>query len=203
MMVRNSMVLAFTLVALTTLSGCDEANPITVPSTDLSSEMAGLVLEADQMTEEIVATELNAMGVAVTAVTEQRTFSGTRSCPGGGEIIVEGSIVRTSDPATGVVEAEISGTRIRIDCVFIRGDVTITVNGSAAWEKFRRRIDGIPDGLQTSHYFGSWTAVRSDGEERSCAFDYTVVRDPDTQTRTVEGTLCSRGMRRVTGWNPN
>lgn len=203
MMVRNSMVLAFTLVALTTLSGCDEANPITIPSTDLSSEMAGLVLEADQMTEKIVATELSAMGVAVTAVPEQRTFSGTRSCPGGGEIMVEGSIVRTSDPATGVVEAEISGTRMRIDCVFIRGDVTITVNGSAAWEKFRRRIDGIPDGLQTSHYFGSWTAVRSDGEERSCAFDYTVVRDPDTQTRTVEGMLCSRGMRRVTGWNPS
>ena len=50
MIVRNSMVLAFTLVALATLSGCDEANPITAPSTDLSSEMAGLVLAADQIT---------------------------------------------------------------------------------------------------------------------------------------------------------
>jgi hypothetical protein len=197
------MVLTFTLVALATLSGCDEANPITATSTDLASEMAGLVLETDQMTEEIVGAELSAMGVAVVAVTEQRTFSGTRSCPGGGEFMVEGSIVRTSDPATGVVEAEISGSRTRIDCVFIRGDFTITVNSSAAWEKFRRRLNGVPDGPQTSHYFGSWTAVRSDGEERTCTFDYTVVRDPDTQTRTVEGTICLGGMRRVMGWNPN
>ena len=61
----------------------------------------------------------------------------------------------------------------------------------------------MPDGLQTSHYFGSWTAVRSDGEERTCSFDYTVVRDPEAQTRTVEGTMCRGGMRRTMSWNPN
>lgn len=202
-MVRKSMVLAFTLVALATFSGCNETDLTTSPSTDLATAMAGLVLETDQMTEDLVGAELNAMAVAVAPVTEQRSFSLTRPCPGGGQLMVEGSIVRTSDPATGVVEAEISGNRTRMDCVFTRGDFTINVNSSSAWEIFRRRVNGMPDGLQTSHYSGSWTAVRSDGEERACTFDYTVVRDPDTQTRTVDGTICAGGLHRVMGWNPN
>ena len=107
---------------------------------------------------------------------DERTFSRTRSCPGGGELAVEGTLVRTFDPATGVMEAQASGSRTRTDCVFSHGPMTITVNGVAQWDKFRRRVDGLPDGLQTSHYFGSSTAVRSDGTERSCEFDFTVLR---------------------------
>jgi len=199
-MLRNPLILALTVVALGFLSGCDEAVPIASPSTDLDSEMQEVALETDELTETVVGLELAAMGVAVEG-TEEKTFSRTRSCPGGGEFMAEGRIVRTWDPATGVMEAEISGSRSRTDCVFPRGDMTITVNGVSEWEKFRRRLNGIPDGLQTSHYSGSWNAVRSDGEERSCTFDFTVVRDPETHTLTLDGTLCSRGMRRVLNWN--
>ena len=112
---RKSMGLALTLVALATLSGCNEANLAAAPNTDLATEMAGLVLETDQMTEDLVAGELNAMAVALTTVTEQRSFSLTRPCAGGGELMVEGNIVRTSDPMAGIVEAEISGSRSRIE----------------------------------------------------------------------------------------
>ena len=115
---------------------------------------------------------------------------------------VEGRIVRSFDPDTGVMEAESSGSRTRTDCTFTHGAMSVTINGVAQWEKTRRRVDGFPDGLQTSHYYGSSNAVRSDGNERSCEFDFTVVRDPETQTRTVDGTFCGGRIRHGMGWHP-
>ena len=192
-MVRRSVVLFLMLGALGIFSACSEADSVTGADTDLSAELAEVALESDRITEEIVIAELNGMGpVTRTAsagsgfVTEERSFSRTRSCPAGGELTVEGSIVRTADFGTGVMEAEISGSRTRTDCAFTPGDKTITVNGGSMWERFRRRVNGMPDGLQTSSYSGSWVAVSSTGEERSCSFDYTVVRDPDVVTSWME-----------------
>jgi hypothetical protein len=193
--------LGLTLLTLGVFSACSEADPLTNGIDTLTSEMAEVALESDRMTEEIVQAGLASMGQAVRSVSMEKTFSGTRPCPEGGELTVEGSIVRMWDSETGVMEASISGSRTRTDCVFSRGDRTITVNGGSMWDKFRRRVDGVPDGLQTSHYSGSWVAVSSAGDERSCTFDYTVVRDPETQTRTVDGTMCSNRMSRRMGWN--
>jgi len=203
-MARTWVILVLTLVTLGTLSACSEADPLTNSTDDLSSAMVEVALESDRMTEEIVLAELDAMGQtsrAATAIVVERSFSRTRTCPAGGELTVEGSIVRSFDSDTGVMEAQISGSRTRTDCAFVHGDSTITVNGGSMWEKFRRRIDGIPDGLQISSYSGSWVAVSSSGQERSCAFDYTVVRDPATHTRTVEGTMCQNRLHRRMGWN--
>ena len=200
-MPRTRVFLVLTLLTLGVFSACSEADPLTNSTDDLTPEMAEVALESDRMTEEIVQAELATMGQTVRAVTTEKTFSGTRPCPEGGELTVEGSIVRMWDSETGVMEASISGSRTRTDCVFSRGDMTITVNGGSMWDKFRRRIDGVPDGLQTSHYSGSWIAVSSAGDERSCTFDYTVVRDPETQTRTVDGTMCANRMSRRMGWN--
>jgi hypothetical protein len=196
------MILALTLVALGLFSACSEAEPLTNSTADLTSEMAEVALESDRMTEEIVIAELNAMSQS-RSVSVEKSFSRTRTCPAGGELTVEASIARTWDPDTGVMEAVISGSRTRTDCAFARGDTIITVNGGSMWEKFRRRVHGVPDGLQISSYSGSWVAVSSTGEERSCSFDYTVVRDPDTQTRTVEGTMCSNRLSRRMSWNPS
>jgi hypothetical protein len=201
---RTLGIFALMLISLGVLLACSEADPVTNSATDLSSNMAEVVLEADRITEEIVLVELSAMDQTTrAAATDERSFSRSRSCPGGGELFVEGSIHRTWDPDTGVMEADITGSRTRTDCVFVRGDMTITVNGGSMWDKFRRRIDGRPDGLQTSHYSGSWVAVSSTGEERTCSFDYTVVRDPDTQTRTVEGTMCAGRLSHRMSWDPN
>jgi len=212
---RNWINVMIALAALGTMAGCsdDLADPLGGAGEASTSELSDLALQSDRLTEEIVSAELDTMGATSAASTpsgggagvqtEERTFSRTRSCPGGGEMIVEGTILRTFDPATGVMEAESFGSRTRTDCTFFHGETSVTVNGIAQWEKFRRRVDGLPDGLQTSHYFGSSSAVRSDGRERSCEFDFTVIRDPETHTRTIDGTICGHRMRHGVTWHPH
>jgi len=100
-----------------------------------------------------------------------------------------------------VTEADAEGSRTRSQCTFQRHEYTIAVNGTCEWDKFRRRIDGVPDGLQTSHYLGSLHAVRSDGEERSCEFEISIVRDPETHTRTLDGTICGTEVHRSVIWS--
>ncbi len=209
-MARKSAILFSTLIAVGVLSGCNESGSVVSPADDLSSEIQEAVIETDRLTESMVLAELSGMGVVTRSpgggsgvVTEERTFSRTRSCPAGGELTVEASIVRMADASTGVMEAQIQGSRTATDCAFAPGERTITINGSSVWDKFRRRVDGRPDGLQTSHYSGSWVAVASTGEERSCSFDYSVVRDPAAMTLTVEGTICFNPIRRWLSWNPN
>ncbi len=209
-MARKSAILFSMVIAAGVLSGCSESASVVNPADDLSAELQEAVLQSDQLTEAMVQAELRGMGVVTRSpgigsgmVTNTITFSRTRTCPAGGELSVEGSIVRTADFSTGVMEAEMSGSRTATDCAFRIGERTITINGSSMWEKFRRRVDGKPDGPQTSHYSGSWVAVASTGEERSCSFDYSVVRDPETLTLTVEGTLCRNPLRRWLSWNPN
>lgn len=186
------------------LAGCDRSSPdiFETPSDGLESQMADIALETDAIADEIVSTELAAMATRGLS-TEERSFSGTRSCPAGGELNVQGMILRTYDAATATLEVEASGSRARVDCAFARGDVTITVNGSAQWEASRRRVDGLPDGPQSWHHSGSWTAVSSNGEQRSCSFDYSVIRDAGTLTRTLEGDFCGRRIRRAIGWSPS
>jgi hypothetical protein len=79
--------------------------------------------------------------------------------------------------------------------------MTITVNGSAHWEVERRQVNRLPDGPQTSHYFGSTSAVRSDGEQRSCEYDITIVRNPDTHSRTLDGMICGTEVHRTVTWS--
>lgn len=207
---RFSKVFLMSLAAVGLLSGCGDgaSNVLGGDGADLSADMEQVALESDLITEELLSAELDGMaapapGGGGVSGTDERTFNRTRSCPAGGELSVSGTILRTFDAESGVMEAQSSGNRTRTDCAFVRNDLTITVNGSSEWEHFRRRVDGQPDGPQTSHYVGSWTAVRSDGEERSCTFEYSVVRDPDSRTRTVEGTMCGKRMHRGVGWGLN
>jgi hypothetical protein len=79
--------------------------------------------------------------------------------------------------------------------------MTITVNGSGHWETFRRWVARRPDGLQTSHYYGSESAVRSDGEQRSCEYDIMIVRDPATHTRSLDGMICGTEVHRTVTWS--
>lgn len=174
-----------------------------------AAELADVALQSDLDTEQILIEQLDAMGTTSAAITGDEptggtktvTFSRTRSCPGGGQLAVEGTIQRSFDPATGVMEARSSGSRTRTDCTFPRRQMTITVNSSSQWETFRRRVNGVPEGLQTSHYFGSVHAVRSDGEERSCEFDIAIVRDPENHTRTLDGIICGTTVHRSVSWS--
>lgn len=212
---KNRMALVCSLsIAAAVAVGCgsDPASDFTGGGDTIDSQMADISLETDQLAEAVLMDELTAMEASPApgrsaggdgSGTTTRTFSGTRSCPAGGSLSVEASLTRTYDGPTQTMEAEGNGSRTLTDCTFVRNEFTIVVDGSANWDIFRRRVGGIPDGPQTSHYAGSFTAERSDGEVRTCSFDYTIVRDPGARSRTAEGTLCGIPFRRGIGWGLN
>ena len=209
-MQRRWTILGAALLAAAFLTGCsDSSSDVLNPGPEaLSASVVEIALEADRMVDDAVGVEMDAMGAvsAATAVpgtiTDERSFSRSRTCPAGGTFEVEGSMVRTVPPETRTMELVASGGSAATDCAFLRNDLTVTINGSSEWDAFRRRVDGVPDGLQTSHHAGSWSVVRSDGEERSCSYSITVVRDPETHTRTVDGTMCDTSFHRVVTWTP-
>ncbi|MGI9628660.1 MAG: hypothetical protein ACR2QM_17630 [Longimicrobiales bacterium] len=164
---------------------------------DLDDQLGGVLTEEGQQS----ASSGSVMAPSFDVVVTDRTFSVTRTCPEGGSAMWDGSAHREFDTETGVMTGSFTGTRTRTDCAFARGEFTITVNGSGTWTKERRRLDGQLDGLQTSTHVGSFTALRSDGAERSCGFDVTIVRDPDARTVTIDGTMCAAIIHRVRNWN--
>ena len=197
------------------LAGCgnDPGSPLGIGNGDPEVEqMAEVALESDLMTAEMLSSEIDSMGATGAATTdegdpsgvviEERTFRRTQPCPLGGQMTVEGSMVREFDRATRVMTIESSGSRTRTDCVLPREEMTVTVNSLDAFEESRRRIEGLPDGPQTSHYYGSIDVERSDGEEHFCEYDYTIIRDPETQTRTIDGTICGGRVRKGVPWQP-
>jgi len=209
-MQRRWMILGTALLAAACLTGCsDTSDPLSPGPEALSASVVEVALEADRMVDDVLTMEMNAMdgGVAAAAevpgvIVDERSFSRSRPCPAGGTFEVEGSMVRTINQETRTMELEGAGGSAATECAFIRQDLTVTINGSSEWDVFRRRVDGVPDGLQTAHHAGSWSVARSDGAERSCSYSITVVRDPDAGTRTVEGTMCDTSFRRVVSWNP-
>ncbi len=178
-------------------TGCSDGVTTTPSPVDdtLQSQMVDIALESDGITDDILGEEMSLS--ASTAgdaeddlIVTDTSFNRTRSCPGGGTVEVSANHHREFAPATLTMEATFAGSRSRTDCVFNLDEYTVTVNSSSQLDAFRRRVGGIPDGLQTTSYAGSIHALRSDGEERSCDFSIEVVRDPDTRTRTVTGNLC-------------
>ena len=205
--------IGISVLALTALvAGCTDGDGVVTPTGNdgplSASHMADVAMQSDLVTEQILEAELRTMDASSASdhpptgtVTKEVTFSRTRPCPGDGTFHLEGTIRRTYNFDTHVMEMESSGVRTRTDCVFPRGDMTITVNGSAHWEVERRQVNRLPDGPQTSHYFGSTSAVRSDGEQRSCEYDITIVRNPDTHSRTLDGMICGTEVHRTVTWS--
>ena len=192
--------------------GCDDGTT-TDPALDqgpLSSQMVGVALETDGFVEAVFDAELGLMAATdgrsadggSGVITTDITFQRTRSCPAGGQVVVDGAIHRTYDIAAREMEATLAGSRARTDCAFVRDDLTITVNGTAQFDAYRHRIDRRPDGPQTTSYSGSFTAVRSDGEERSCEFSIEVVRDPTAHSRSIDAWICGDHFTRTTSWTP-
>ena len=214
-MKRNWTSVALSLAWIGLLAGCggDAADPLGIGNSDPAVEqMADVALESDLMTAAMLSSEADSMGATSAATTdeggpsgviiEERTFRRTQPCPLGGQMTIEGSMVREFDRATRVMLIDSSGSRTRTDCAFPNGEMVVTVNSLDAFEESRRRVEGQPDGPQTSHYYGTIDVVRSDGEEHFCEYDYTIVRDPETQTRTIDGTICGGRARKGVPWRP-
>lgn len=188
---------AAAVAAAAALSGCDHGTVTPTSGETLPAQMADFEVSADDGLESVIEDELAAKATA----TRDETFTRTVTCPVGGDVVYQGERHSVYDTVTRILDADLSGSRTVADCAFLRGPFTITVSGGSKWEASRHREDGVPVGPQTTHHAGSYGAVRSDGEARSCAFDVDVVRDPAARTRTVDGTVCGVTVHRVTTWS--
>ena len=204
-MSRHIKQIGWLALSLALVAGCSDSSPSSIVGSgggDLTAAVADIALELDGITGDVLddGTLSASKESSDPSVTITRTFEATRSCPAGGEVFVFGEWTRTEIRATREVEIVAFGGRTATDCAFAREDQTITVNGTSEWDKFRRRVSGKPDGLQTASYAGTWTAESTTGETRVCNFNLSVVRDPDAGTVTIEGTLCDEQIRRVASW---
>lgn len=130
-----------------------------------------------------------------TSGTVTTTWTQTRTCPAGGDVMVDGTIVRTRNRETRTGTIDIQATTTHRACAFTRGNgVTVTLDGDPGitMEATHRFVDGAPSGLQTLTQKGGFTFATSDGRSGSCAIDLVSTFDPATGTTTISGTSCDR-----------
>lgn len=191
-------------LAALTLAACgDDLGP----ATELSSlDMTTIALDADIVAGAILNDQINFLGpfadgsgISVNAG-DVRSFSRSRDCPGGGTVEVNGSVERTR-VGDNAVEFVFTSNGVQKECVHLRGDRSVTINGHFTMTASWRREAGQPAGPQTIHRTGSFTWTRGNGATGTCEFDVTSIRDPRAHTRTVTGTMCGREINRSATWS--
>lgn len=138
-------------------------------------------------------------GLAPAVFDDARPFTRTRDCPVSGHIEVAGNVERERR-GEGVIVYHVSGSGSQVACERQRRDFTWVADGPFALDAERRRMNGMPVGLQTTHVEGEFTWERSDGEAGACTFDLTSVRNPDAMKRKISGTICGREIERTVAW---
>ncbi|MFO7586521.1 MAG: hypothetical protein R6X22_00460 [Gemmatimonadota bacterium] len=221
--------LALAVLAAVALTGCsDDAGPLS-PSTDgltqLEAQAIALEMEvssADAVDGAIAEGEAGLLGQSLGFLasvppmfgsgTDEVTFTRTRACALGGEVVVEGTLTREWIAETRHVTVDVAATKTHADCTFpVRSaadtesgePVTITLSGNpnVVITAHREREMGYFVGLQTMSHVGSIAWEKSDGMSGVCDIDIQAVIDPDARTRTVVGTVCDRTFERTWSWD--
>ncbi|MEZ4417792.1 MAG: hypothetical protein R3E10_18695 [Gemmatimonadota bacterium] len=174
----------------------DEAEFLAIESDALLAGLIGLQFAALEQSALATAADL-VLGTAAEPVVTSFDFTRTAPCRAGGQTVVVGSGTRTFDRDTRLMEMDASGTRSIEDCARVRGDVTFSTNGSGRWDAHRRRINGVPDGLQTLDQSGGFTVTASDGRSEECDYELHRSFDPSSGQVTLSGTVCGREIDRV------
>jgi hypothetical protein len=135
------------------------------------------------------------------ASTVTTTFTRTRTCPGGGDVKLEGTHVVTADPATHSGSVTFNATRTEEACVVQHNGHSITVNGNpnTALTANQSWTNGTP-GVRTATKKGGFTWSASGGKTGSCTVDVTHTWDPATHTLHVVGTVCNRTIDMTRTW---
>lgn len=192
------------LVAMVTVAGCDDPASVdggltTEEAIGLSTAMAedGFVVTGD-----MPGADDAAGAVVYDPVTSTTQFTTTRTCPAGGVFVVAGTRTRTWDRDTRSGTADVDLTKTHEDCARVMGDVLFTLNGDPdiAVEAHHAWENGTRSGLQTLSMQGAFTWAADDGREGRCEVDVEAEFDPETNTRTVAGTVCNRTFERKTTW---
>lgn len=128
------------------------------------------------------------------------SFERSRDCPEGGTLTLAGSGSATWDATARTYDIEAEGTKERDACAFARGDVVITVTGTAEWTHERHWLERQPTGLWVTAHSGDFEWSKSTGESGNCTFD--LVRTIDTAANTLQlaGTFCGRQIDWTRTW---
>lgn len=197
--------LAGTTVVLATFAlGCADA---TGPIDGFDADDAAFVaLDTDAAAGAMVFDLVGVGPVLRAAAGREGEFSRSRDCPAGGSISLNGSSTRTEN-GEGVVTWSVAADGIWDACTRqrARGDraITTTIDGTFAFSAERRHNGRVPVGNQTTTKSGSFTWVRTRGDESrngTCDFDVTSVRNPDARQIRITGTVCGRTVDRTIDW---
>jgi len=140
-------------------------------------------------------------GPAMASSTVTTTFTRTRTCPQGGDVKLEGTVVRTWDRSTSSGSISFDATRTEEACAFNRNGVTITVTGNPNTKLTANQsvTNGTP-GIRTATKKGSFTWTKSNGASGSCTVDVTHTWDPATKTLHITGKLCNQTVDITRTW---
>jgi len=119
------------------------------------------------------------------------TFTVTRQCPRGGQVVIDGSVTGTGDRTTHSLTLDANATRTDTNCAFDTRDGVLTINGNPnlTFTGHLNIVNGAPSGLQTQSHKGSFTWARTGGSG-TCDVDITSSFDPSTHTLTITGSFC-------------
>jgi len=196
-----------TLAAVLALTAaCNEGTVVEPVEEGLAIEDLSLVaVDGDAITGAVVFAQVfgAAASGAPAGAGEARDFSRSRECAAGGTIEINGTVERTEN-GEGMVEATVTGTRDQVNCTRTREDRTLVINGSGTFNAHRMRVNGEPVGIQTTSWAGSfdWTKTVGDADPTSgsCTYSLESVRNPETLTVHVTGTICDREIDRTRTW---
>lgn len=191
------------------VTACDDST-VGPGSANLADADAALIAEQQaDLLDGILDGEMNArpalvgtgdvdgmVSLSAAPIVTEFTFTRTRPCRNGGQVVATGSGTHTADRETGEVTLSFSGDKSIEDCARARGDLVITLDGEGTFEGFRRKVNGQFEGLQTNHQEGNFTWETSDGRSGECGYELTVTWDPATHTKTIVGFVCDHEINR-------
>ncbi|MGH7458468.1 MAG: hypothetical protein ACREKN_05190 [Longimicrobiaceae bacterium] len=210
--IRGTMALAL----VWGLAGCEDSALEPAPGglSQAEAEALGVLFAelADQGTEGAASEasenqQFNA-SLAPGSVNADLVFEGsytrTRDCPLGGQVIVDGEVSGQRDSDTGTMTATISAVKTPVGCTFAAQGTEVTVGGdpNLQIDANVRRVDGRRSGTQTLTQVGAVAWSTADGRDGSCEIDVTRTIEPEDGTRVVEGTVCGREFSRSFSWEP-
>jgi hypothetical protein len=132
---------------------------------------------------------------AAAPVAINNTFSITKQCPQGGNVVIAGTIIGTGDQATRSLTVDANATRTDTGCAFQTDDGVLTLNGNPniVYKGHLNIVNGMLSGLQTQSHKGSFTWARPGGSG-TCDVDVSSSYDPVTRIATVTGTFCGKAV---------
>ncbi len=195
------------LITAVACSDQDTTGPGTTDPNLSSSEAGFLAVEVDRTLDGILGEAFTiqapvsgplATDAPPSAVPIITTFSfeRTRTCPAGGQVVVSGSGQLIVDPDEATAEMSVAGSKLIEACARERNEIVYTMNGSAEWDAFWKRVDRELVAAE-KNVSGAFSISTSDDRVKECTFELHAVYDPTTNSVQVTGHFCDRTIDRT------